>query len=230
MPRQFRFLGLWCLVFAALAGRAEAAAVTLAWDPNSETDLARYYVGYRTSPTGSETLVQRRPRDAVDAHDCRGRQHLLFQRLRREHAGLRSAPSNEVSTTIPTTPPPPSGGGLALERGALNFGSVNSSGSTLGPKTPAQRMMVTQTASGAPLAWTAASVGTGSTRITVSPSSGSGTAPLTVTLASTSLAAGTYTNTVRVTIGSTQLNVPVTTRVYAAGGSTGAGRLLRHAG
>ena len=221
MLRQFRFLGLWCLIFAALAGRAEAAAVTLAWDPNSETDLARYYVGYRTSPSGSETLVNVGLVTQWTLTTAVAGSTYYFRVYAENNAGLRSAPSDEVSTTIPTTPPPPSGGGLALERGALNFGSVNSSGSTLGPKTPAQRMMVTQTASGAPLAWTAASVGTGSTRITVSPSSGNGTAPLTVTLASTSLAAGTYTNTVRVTIGSTQLNVPVTTRVYGAGGSTG---------
>ncbi len=53
----------------------------------------------------------------------------------------------------------------------------------------------------------------------MSPASGSGTAPITVTLAATSLAAGTYTNTVRVTVGSTQLNIPVTTRVYAPGAS-----------
>ena len=59
------------------------------------------------------------------------------------------------------------------------------------------------------------------TRITVSPASGTGTAALTVSLASTSLAPGTYTNNVRVTVGSTQLNVPVTTRVYGAGGSGG---------
>jgi hypothetical protein len=135
-------------------------------------------------------------------------------------AGQRSAPSAVVQTTIPTTPPPPTGGGLTLERGALSFGAVQSSGSTLGPKTPGQRLMVSQTASGAPIAWTAASVGTASTRISVSPTSGNGTAPITVTLASTSLAAGTYTNTVRVTVGATQLNVPITTRVYSPGTST----------
>ncbi len=222
MSRQFRFLGLWCLIFAALAGRAEAqAAVTLAWDPNSETDLARYYVGYRTSPSGSETLVNVGLVTQWTFTNATAGGTYYFRVYAENNAGLRSAPSAEVSTTISTIPPPPSGGGVALERGALNFGSVNSSGSALGPKTPAQRMMVTQTASGAPLAWTAASVGTGSNRITVSPASGSGTAPLTVTLASTSLAPGTYTNTVRITRGSTQLNVPVTTRVYAAGGSTG---------
>ena len=53
----------------------------------------------------------------------------------------------------------------------------------------------------------------------MSPTSGNGTAPITISLTATSLAAGTYTNNVRVTVGSTQLNIPITTRVYAAGTS-----------
>ncbi len=54
MLRTLRFLGV-CLALLLVAARVEAASVTLAWDPNSETDLSGYYVGYRTSPTGSET-------------------------------------------------------------------------------------------------------------------------------------------------------------------------------
>ena len=228
MVRTLRFLGA-CLAVLLVAARVEAASVTLAWDPNSETDLARYYVGYRTSPTGSETLSA-----AVLPSACTGSpvactwtltaavagSTYYFRVYAENTSGLRSAPSNEVSTTIPTTTPPPTGGGLALERGALNFGAVNSSGTAIGPKTPPQRLMVNQTGSGSPIAWTAASTGTGSTRITVSPTSGSGTAPLTISLASTSLSAGTYTNNVRVTVGTTKLDIPITTRVYSAGGST----------
>ena len=56
MVKALRFFGA-CLAVFLFAARVDAATVTLAWDPNSETDLARYYVGYRTSPTGSETLV-----------------------------------------------------------------------------------------------------------------------------------------------------------------------------
>jgi hypothetical protein len=219
MPRVFRSLGLWLVILVTLVGRAEAATVTLAWDPNAEPDIARYYVGYRTSPTGIETLVNVGLATQWSLTTAVAGGTYYFRVYAENASGLRSAPSNEVSTTIPTTPLPPSGGGLALERATLNFGAVQSSGTALGPKTPAQRMMVTQTAAGGPVAWSAASVGTGSTRITVSPASGSGTGPVTVTLASTSLAAGTYTNTVRVTVGSTQLDVPVTTRVYAAGAS-----------
>jgi hypothetical protein len=214
MPRGIRYLGL-CLAFALLASSAEAASVTLAWDPNSEPDLARYYVGYRTSPSGSETLVNVGNVTQWTLTTANPGSTYYFRVYAENTSGLRSAPSTEVSTTIPTTPPPPTGGGLTLERSALNFGGVQSSGNTLGAKTPAQRMMVTQTAAGSALSWTAASTGTGSSRITVSPTSGSGTGPITVTFASTSLAAGTYTNNVRITVGSTQLNVPITTVVYS---------------
>ena len=94
MPRQFRFLGLWCLIFAALAGRAEAAAVTLAWDPNSETDLARYYVGYRTSPTGSETLVNVGLVTQWTLTTAAPGSTYYFSVYAENNAGLRSAPSD----------------------------------------------------------------------------------------------------------------------------------------
>lgn len=218
MLRSLRFLGA-CLALLLVAARVEAASVTLAWDPNSEADLARYYVGYRTSPTGSETLVNVGNVTTWTLSTATAGSTYYFRVYAENTSGLRSAPSNEVSTVIPTTPPPPSGGGLALERGALNFGAVQASSTALGAKTPSQRVLVSQTASGAAVAWSALSVGTGSNRISVSPTSGSGTAPITVSLAPTSLAPGTYTNTVRVTVGTTQLNIPVTTRVYSAGGS-----------
>ena len=220
MSRSIRFLGLCCVLMAVLVGRAEAASVTLAWDANSESDLARYLVGYRTSPTGTETVVSVGLVTQWTLTTATAGSTYYFRVYAENTSGLRSAPSSEVSTVIPTTPPPPSGGGLALERGALNFGAVISGGTTLGAKTPAQRLMITQIAAGGPLAWTAASVGTGSSRLTVSPASGNGTAPITINLASTSLSAGTYTNTVRVTVGSTQLNVPITIRVFASGTST----------
>ena len=88
----------------------------------------RYYVGYRTSPTGTETRRQTSATcthlDACSDRDRRWQAPTISASTPRTRPGLRSAPSNEVSTTIPTTPPPPSGGGLTLERGALNFGAV----------------------------------------------------------------------------------------------------------
>jgi hypothetical protein len=219
MVRFSRFFVV-CFALLALAARAEAASVTLAWDANSESNISGYYVGYRTSSSGGETLVNVGNVTSWTFGSAAAGSTYYFRVYAENTSGLRSAPSAEVSTTIPTTTPPPSGGGFTLERGALNFGAVQSSGNAIGSKTPAQRVMVTQLSGSSPVSWTAASVGTGSSRITVSPSSGSGTAPINITLASTSLAAGSYSNTVRVTIGSTQLNIPVTTRVYGPGGST----------
>jgi hypothetical protein len=211
-----------CLLLCVFAGRAEAATVTLGWDPNSEADVARYYVGYRTSISGSEALSP-----AVFPSACSGSpvacmwslttavagQTYYFRVYAENTAGLRSGPSNEVSTTIPSTPPPPSGGGLALERGLMSFGAVRT-GSTLTQKSPAQTLMVTQTASGGPLNWTAS---TSNARLSVSPTSGSGTRPITLNLAANSLNPGTYDDTLSVRVGSTTLNVMVRTRVYLAG-------------
>jgi Fibronectin type III domain len=219
MSRLIRHLLVACCIFFVFSGRVDAASVTLAWDPNPSADnVTKYHVGYRTSSTGNETVVDVGNVTTWTFTSAVAGSTYFFRVFAENQAGVRSAPSNEVSTTIPTTPPPPSGGGLALERGSLNYGAVQSSGTTLGPKTPTQRVGVTQTASGSPVAWTAASVS--SSRITVSPTSGSGTGAINVTLASTSLAVGNYTDTVRVTTGSTQLDIPITTRVYAPGSNT----------
>jgi hypothetical protein len=225
MLKRFRVLGL-CLGVCLFAARVDAATVTIAWDPNAEPDISRYVVGYRTSPNGSETTVNVGLVTTWSLTTATPGQTYYFRVYAENVAGLRSAPSSEVSTTVPMTPPPPTGGGLALERGTLNYGAVRTSSSTLGLKTPSQRVMITQTAAGAPLAWTATSVGTGSSRITVSPTSGNGTGPITVTLAATSLSAGTYTNTVRVRVGTTDLNIAVSTRVYSSGTSTRPGGIF----
>ena len=120
MVKALRFFGA-CLAVLLFAARVDAATVTLAWDPNSETDLARYYVGYRTSPTGSETLVNVGNVTTWSLTTAVGGSTYYFRVYAENTAGLRSAPSAEVSTTIPNTVPPPSGGGLTLERGALNL-------------------------------------------------------------------------------------------------------------
>lgn len=217
MSRLIRHFLVFCSIFVVFSGRVEAASVTLAWDPNPETDIAKYYVGYRTSAAGTETVVDVGKVTTWTFTSAAAGSTYFFRVFAENTSGVRSAPSNEVSTTISTTPPPPSGGGLTLERGRLSYGAVTS-GSTLAQKTPSQTLMVTQTSTGSPVAWTAS---TSNSRISVSPASGSGTRPLTVSLASTSLAAGTYDDTVTVRVGTTvSINVAVRTRVYAAGSNT----------
>ncbi len=218
MSKGLRLLG-FCLGLCLLAAaHAEAATVTIAWDPNTEPDLARYVVGYRTSSGGNETTVILGKVTTWSLTTAAAGQTYYFRVYAENTSGLRSAPSNEVSTTIPTTPLPPSGGGLALERGTLAYGAVKS-GSTVAQTSPNQRLLVTQTAS-SPVAWTAS---TANSWLRVSPTSGTGTTPLTVSIVAGSLAPGSYTSSVRVrpTGTSTTLSVAVTARVYNAGGTTG---------
>jgi len=213
MPKVFRFLGV-CLALCLAAARLEAATVTIAWDPNTEGDLARYVVGYRTSATGAETTVNVGLVTTWSLTTAVAGQTYYFRVYAENTSGLRSAPSNEVTTTIPTTPPPPTGGGLALERARLSFGSVRS-GTSLTASTPSQRLLVTQTAT-SPVSWTASS---SNSWLRVTPTSGTGTTPLTVSIASSLSTVGTYngTITVRPTGTTTSLAVQVKARVYSAG-------------
>src|SRR5262245_28149347 len=207
MNKALRVVGV-CLAMCLFAAHVEAASVTLAWDPNSETDLARYLVGYRTSPTATETLVDVGLVTTWTLTTAVEGSTYYFRLYAENTSGLRSAPSNEVSTTIPLTPPPPTGGGYAIDRGQLSYGAVKSGTSI----TPAQTLMVTRTSGTA--GWTAT---TSASWLRVSPASGTGSAPLTVTVIATSLNTGTYNGTVTVKVGTTNLNVAVRTRVYAAG-------------
>jgi hypothetical protein len=218
MRKALRFLGFCVAVFAFATAHAEAATVTIAWDPNPETDLARYLVGYRTSPTGTETVINVGLVTTWSLTTAVAGQTYYFRVYAENTSGLRSAPSNEAAATVPTTPPPPTGGGLALERGRLSFGATKS-GSTVVQLTPGQRMMVTQTASSS-VSWTATA---SASWIRVTPSSGTGTAPVTVSLLAGSLNPGSYSGTVtiRPTGTTTNLVVEVQGRVYA-NGATGA--------
>ena len=214
MRKALRFLGICLAIGVVMVARAEAATVTIAWDPNSEADLARYIVGYRTSPSGSETLVNVGLVTTWSLTTAVAGQTYYFRVYAENAVGLRSAPSNEASTTVPTTPPPPTGGGLALERGRVSFGAMKS-GSTVLQVSPSQRMLVTQTASGS-VSWTASA---SNSWVRVTPSSGTGTAPVTISLQAGSLNPGTYNGsvTIRPTGTSTNLVVQVQARVYANG-------------
>ena len=218
MRKALRFLGFCVAVCAFATARAEAATVTIAWDPNSEADLARYLVGYRTSPSGTETVINVGLVTTWSLTTAVAGQTYYFRVYAENNSGLRSAPSNEVAATVPTTPPPPTGGGLALERGRLSFGAVKS-GSTVTQVSPSQRLLVTQTASSS-VSWTATA---NNSWVRVTPSSGTGTGPVTVSLLAGTLNPGTYDGsfTIRPTGTTTNLVVQVQARVYAAGGTTG---------
>jgi hypothetical protein len=77
------------------------ASVQLAWDFNPLSDFVdRYYVGYRTSPTGLETLVDVGNVNTWTLTTAVPGTTYIF-RLFAENTTGRSGPSNEVSTTIP---------------------------------------------------------------------------------------------------------------------------------
>jgi hypothetical protein len=48
--KKILFATIWVSILCLLAGIAQAMTVTLAWDPNSEPDLAGYNVYYSTDP------------------------------------------------------------------------------------------------------------------------------------------------------------------------------------
>jgi hypothetical protein len=87
----------------ALAGRAEAqGSVTVAWDPNPETDLASYEVRYGTAP-GVHTLSVSVPASSTSC-TITGlsegvRYYFVVHAV--NDAGLRSGPSNEVNYVVP---------------------------------------------------------------------------------------------------------------------------------
>src|SRR5262245_22704892 len=143
MLKASRVFGLCLAICLLIAARLDAATVTIAWDANTEPDLARYIVGYRTSPGGAETTVNVRLVTQWSLTTAVAGQTYDFRVYAENTAGLRSAPSNEVSALVPTTPPPPSGGGLVLERGSLAFGATKQ-GTTVNSQTPNQRLLVTQ--------------------------------------------------------------------------------------
>jgi hypothetical protein len=221
----------FALLVCAFAARAEGAQVTIQWDPNPAGDnVTGYLAGYAEVPGNTtacptngdgDTFVPVTPATSTTftiTTLTAGRTYCI-----RVYAINNNGRSNASNTVGPFAAsgatPPPSGGGLTLERGRLNFGAVVA-GTAVGSRTPGQRLLVTQTAGGGALNWTAA---TSNGRLAVSPTSGSGTRALTVTLAAANLAVGTYNDSVTVTVNGTVLTTQVVTRVYAAGTSTVAG-------
>jgi hypothetical protein len=101
---RFFSIGFLLLVSAATA---DAQTVTLAWNSNSESDLAGYVVQYGVEAGNPETNI--------DVGDVTSRQFsglesgvtYYFRVVAYNTAGLESAPSTEVSYTPPVTTPPP---------------------------------------------------------------------------------------------------------------------------
>jgi hypothetical protein len=99
MPKLLRvFLPVVvCLLLAA--PRAEAASVTLAWDPNAEPDVSGYMVAWGTAPGREDGIVNVGNITQYTLGNLPG--GLLYFRVYAYNVyGLRSAPSAEISTTL----------------------------------------------------------------------------------------------------------------------------------
>jgi hypothetical protein len=108
------------VIGATCLGTASAEDVTLAWDANSESDLAGYYA-YRSNSSGQYTLggasspnyigtigVMPNPQH-VDANVPSGTWFYVVTAFDNESPSLESGVSNEVTATIepPSTVPDP---------------------------------------------------------------------------------------------------------------------------
>jgi chitinase len=102
------FLGVILAACVALfyGCRAEGATVTLAWDPNTEPDIAGYKI-YYGSPPGTYTNVVN-PGNVTNTTitDLEAPFTYAFYATCYNTSGLESEPSNVVQYTVPNPEPP----------------------------------------------------------------------------------------------------------------------------
>ena len=116
-----------CIIVGLIASNAMAAQVTLAWDPNTESDLAGYRVHYGTA-SGSYT-------SHTDVHNVTSftvtgltaGQTYYFAATAYDTSGNESGYSNPLSYAVPaangapTTPATPTGASSALVNTSITF-------------------------------------------------------------------------------------------------------------
>ena len=116
-----------CIIIGVIASNALAAQATLAWDPNTESDLAGYKIHYGTA-SGSYTVH-------TDVHNVTtytvtgltAGQTYYFAATAYDASGNESGYSNPVSYAVPaangapTTPATPTGASSALVNTAITF-------------------------------------------------------------------------------------------------------------
>jgi hypothetical protein len=187
--RQFRFVLFFTAVWLMLAaGRAAAAPLTLAWDANTEPDIAGYIVEYGpanapftlSADIGIQTTWTLANAPAGTSYSFRVVAYNVY--------GERSAASAAVTGATPAGPV------LTADRAALRFGSVASG---IRPTTSRQTIRLTQSGAGT-ITWTAAS---SAAWLQVAPAAGSGSGAFTVTVSPT--AAPTASSSATITITST---------------------------
>ena len=83
------------------AGQAAAQSITIAWDPNTEPDVAGYMVHYGTTPDRYDGIVDVGPQTTWQLLQTAPGNTYYFRVLAYTLTGLRSNLSQQVSETIP---------------------------------------------------------------------------------------------------------------------------------
>src|SRR6266508_4436413 len=123
---------LCALAFVATFSRSlEAASITLAWDPNSETDIVGYILHYGTVPAVYTTTVDVGNVTTWTVSGLTAGQQYCFALRAYNTSGLQSPLSAEVcgmatSTAQLTTPPP----GSTLPGASVQFQWLAGAGAT----------------------------------------------------------------------------------------------------
>ncbi len=124
------FAVAFVFILCTIVPSAFAADVTLAWDPNTEADLAGYRLYYGTASGNYPTSVDVGKATLYKILGLFEGQTYYFAVTAYNTAGVQSGYSNEVSYTVPTTTPPnsapstpavPSGPSSGLPGAALTF-------------------------------------------------------------------------------------------------------------
>jgi hypothetical protein len=160
-----------CVLLAA--ARASAGQITLAWDPNTESNIAGYVVEYGPSSAPFTQRVDVGNTTSWTLADVTSGVVYSFRVIAYNTNGEYS----DASAAIAATTDGPVGGTLAADRSSLAFGIISGAPQT---RTAAQSVRLTQSGAGA-ISWTASS---SAAWLSVSPASGSGSGALTVSLVS----------------------------------------------
>ena len=102
------------------------ASVTLAWNPNPETDIASYQLRYGTTPGAHPNIVEAGLNTSTAVSGLAEGSTYFFVVSACNRAGLRSVPSSEISYQIPVTP---TTGVSVIPRNAWTLRYVNSQAS-----------------------------------------------------------------------------------------------------
>jgi Fibronectin type III domain len=95
-----------CIIIGLIASNAMAAQVTLAWDPNTESDLAGYRIHYGTASGSYSVHTDVHNVTSYTVTGLTAGQTYCFAASAYDTSGNESGYSNEVSYTIALDPMP----------------------------------------------------------------------------------------------------------------------------